>query len=478
MAAERHLVVVGGGIAGLAAAHRAASLRPDVRVTLIEASPRLGGVLQTDRDGDWLIECSADNFITTDPIALQFCREIGVADELIETDARYRRAFVVHNGRPVPIPPGVQLMVPSRLLPVLASPAISWLGKLRLAAEPLIAKRRSTGDESLHDFAVRRLGRPFYEQIVEPLVAGIYTADPRRLSVAAALPQFAAMEREYGSLYRAMRRKAAARNSDSGARYSRFVAPRAGMQRLVDAAAETLPPRSLRVGCAVETIVRRPNGELTVQLANDSPLEVDGVVLALPAFLAASLVSAASPSLSEELSAIEFASSAVVCAGYERSALSRLPEGFGLVVPSVEKRPILAASFSSVKFPGRAPAGSVLIRVFFGGAMNPEIVERDDEELYEIAHRQLVELIGAKRPPTLRRIVRWRRAMPQYHVGHLDRLTRIEQHLAATPGLALAGASYRGVGVPQCIAGGRAAAERLLNQLGDVKEITQAADPS
>ena len=461
------VAVLGGGITGLTAALELNEAEPFVDWKLFDAAPRLGGVLQTvDHDG-YRVELSADNFLTRDPWATDLCRRVGLEDELLETDPARRRALVVCRGRVQRVPSGFVLMSPQKAWPILASPILSLRGKARLAAEPFVPARRDAADESLASFARRRLGTEVYQRLVQPLVAGIYTADPEKLSLRATLPQFLQQEAEHGSLTRAaLKAKRTRERNESGARYSQFVAPRLGMQQLVDAIRDRLPQNR------VETGVRVDNCEPTVggrwRLLDDAGQSLglfDGVVVTLPAKHAAQAVRAANEKLASELASIEYAGASVVCFGVKQEQITRPIDGFGFVVPAIERRRLIAASFASYKFPGRAPDGRVLVRVFVGGALQPELAELDDEQLAMLARQELADLVGLEGEPETTRVVRWPGAMPQYHVGHLDRVERIEALTQDHPGLELAGAAYRGVGIPQCVRSAQSAVERLLSKL-------------
>jgi oxygen-dependent protoporphyrinogen oxidase len=468
---RKRVIVIGGGISGLAAASRLAAIDPTLELTLLEAGDRLGGILETQRRDGYLIERSADNFISQPPWAMDFCRQIGFADQLIPTSDEHRGALVVNRGRLVRVPEGFMLLAPARLWPLVTTPLLSPLGKLRLLCERWVRRRTEDDDESLAAFARRRLGREAFERIVQPLSAGIYTADPEKLSLRATLPRFIEMERRHGSLIRGARIEQAAADAEgqprgSGARYSLFVTPREGMSSLVAAVAQTLPPGTVRLACPVESIAADPAGGWRVGIAgNTQPLACEGLIVATPAAPAARLVQSFDPVLGGELAGIESASTAVVVLAYRRAQIGRSLDGFGFVVPAVEKRRILSGSFSSVKFPGRAPQDTVLIRVFLGGACQSELVDLDDKRLVQIAGEELAELIGAQGAPLWSEVVRWRQAMPQYHLGHSDRVARIEQALERWPALALAGNAYHGVGIPHCIRSGELAADRVAAAL-------------
>jgi protoporphyrinogen/coproporphyrinogen III oxidase len=459
--------VIGGGVSGLAAARRLHELLPAARLRLFEAGPRLGGALDTRRGGGLVLEQGADSFLTREPWAVDLCRELGLTDELLPTSSEHRRALVVCRGRLLPVPEGFVLMQPRSLGGVLRSPVLSWGGKLRVLVESRVRPAKGVHaagyDESVASFATRRLGREAFERLVEPLVGGIYTADASELSLAATFPEFLAAEREKGSLRAAAQVQRTA-DPDSGARYGAFVTLKSGLSTLVDALASSLPADCVRTATPIaEILPREGRGWQVVTAARDAE-EFDGVIVAAPAARTATMLKTADAELATSLGRITAASSAVVTLVYEQAQIARPLDGFGFVVPRIENRAILAASFPSVKFAGRGPSGLVPVRVFLGGALRPEMVDKSDEELTAIAQREMAELIDARGEPRETCLARWREAMPQYQVGHLQIVEAIEQRVNSHRGLELAGNSYRGVGIPQCIRSGRVAAERLARQ--------------
>jgi oxygen-dependent protoporphyrinogen oxidase len=480
MSVEGNIAIVGGGIAGLAAAYRLTELDPTHRIQLFERTHRAGGVLQTVRDGELLIEQSADNFITNVPWGLELCRRLNLEAELLTTDETRRKAFVVHRGKLVQVPPGFLLMAPSRLMPMLTTPLLSMAGKARLLAERLVPPRRSSTDESLASFARRRFGYETFERLIQPLVGGIYTADPETLSMAATLPRFLELERKYGSVTRGMLAEKSDRSEAqaSGARYGLFVAPKGGMAELVKVMLDRLSESAIQYGAEVERVERLNTGKWRITVASRVPdtsrhlaqQEYDAVIVATQAYRTAILLEATSAELAELLGTIPYAGIAIVTLVYRRVDIAHPLDGFGLVVPAVERRNILAASFASNKFPGRAPEDQVLIRVFIGGACQPELADANDERLRAIARTELAELLGIAGEPVRIDIFRWPRSMPQYHVGHVQRVEQIESLAAQFPGLALAGSAYRGVGIPHCIHSGETAAERILQWLSNRPE--------
>ena len=462
------VAVIGGGISGLAAAHRLTELNPAVELSIIEQSQQWGGILQTNQSEGYLLEQSADMFSSRDSSMLDLCKRIGFQDELISTNEQHRRAFVVRRGKLYPVPRGWSLLSPTSLSNVWKSPLLSLRGRWRVSREPHQPVGPAGQDESLASFASRRLGREAYENIVQPLVGGIFTADPEKLSMAATLPQFLAMEQQHGSLVRGGREfsKEQGYDTGSGARYDQFLAPRQGFSSFVEALVNQLPSSSLQDNTRVESLERLEDGSWKLDLSRQGQSEqlvVERLIVATPASQTALLLSQLDAELAADLNEITASSVAIVTLGVKRSQFNHPLDGFGFVVPLVEKRPIIATSFSSIKFAGRAPEGEVLLRTFVGGACQPELLQQSDQQLTELTMDQLGELIGLTGTPRLATCTRWNNKMPQYHLGHVERVERIEQCLAALPGIELAGNAYRGVGLPACVQSGEQAAERLLD---------------
>ncbi len=466
--AGKRIIVIGGGITGLAATYRLLELvqRPPVEVTLLEASDRVGGAIRTIRRDGFLIEAGPDNFVTQKPWALTLAKKLGLNDQLLETRQTHRRAMVVRRGKLLPVPVGFRLMGASHMWPIITSPLFSWSGKLRIAAEPFIPAHRGHTDESLKHFVTRRFGRQMLERLVQPLVGGIYTADPDSLSLRATLPQFLDMESQYGSVWRGMRQQPLqGHQHDGGARYSLFVTFKGGMQTLTDTLSRRIGPAHLRLNTPVEHLRRDPSRQQwQVRLRDDSVLTADGVVVAVPSYRAASMLEDLDRPLARQLSAIKYASSAVVNFVYLRQDVTHRLDAFGFVVPANEHRRILAGTFTSTKYEGRTPDSHVLIRVFLGGALQRQVLDLDDDRLIQTAQDDLSQLLGIRQPPQLAMLHRWPRSMPQYTVGHLDRVDAIEAMTKRLIGLELAGNAYHGVGIPDCIHAGEQASERVLKR--------------
>ncbi len=466
---KTRIAIIGGGIAGLAAAHRVHELSPTTEISLFDSAARLGGVIQTRRQQGFLVESAADNFITTNPSALNLCKRLGIGDEIMATRPSGCGAMVLSRGRLRPVPPGFMVMAPSRLMPMLTTRILSTRGKLRAAMERFTPPRREQTDESLESFASRRFGREVLERLVQPHVGGIYTADPQRLSVAATMPRFLEMEREHGSLLKAMMRQRKTRATRSteergGARYSQFVSLRNGMSSLIRELADSLPDGSIHLRRRVRSVVPNGCGGWSVRIQGDETFweEFDGVIVASPAHQAASVLTTCDRQLATELSQIKYASCAVVSLAYRRDQIDQPIDSFGFVVPLKENRLILSCSFSSLKYSGRAPDGSILMRVFVGGACQRGLLRLPHEELIELAEREIADVLGVKGSPVFRDVTMQTRAMPQYHVGHRQRIERIRRHLDPHESLAIAGSAIDGVGVPGCIESGERASERVV----------------
>lgn len=475
--AAAHVLVIGGGLAGLAAAEAVIDRQGAVpgirnpRVTIVEPSGSMGGVLGTVRQDGWLVERSADCFLAARPEGMALVERLSLHGELVGVDPRVRRALVWHDGRAVPVPRGFRLLAPGSISGILHSSVLSPAGRLRVLAERFVPRRTAGPEESLESFAVRRLGREAFERLVQPLAAGIWTADPARLGMKAACPEFEAMEREQGSLSAGERARlrAGSAGDATGARYGQFVSFLDGMQTLTDRFADHLRSRGVVVRSArAERLARQHDHWQATLAAADGSVEVlaaNAVIVSTRTPTAAVLLAGVDPDLAADLAGIAYAGSAIVSLGFARAEVEHPLDAAGLVVPRTAGRRALAVSFSSSKFPHRAPEGHVLVRVFLGGALDPETLALDDERLVDLALAEAAVLLGTRGRPHLVQVDRWANAMPQYHVGHADRVMRIEGAVARIPRLALAGAAYRGVGIPQVIASGQAAAHKIAQEL-------------
>ncbi len=474
----KRIAVVGAGISGLATAWYLHHGLPDAEIEIFEANSRVGGVIQTLATPDvasspYLIEGGADNFATLIPDAWELVQSMGLESEFISPKNDYRIAQVVHRGRLAPIPNGFSLMQPTRMGAILSTPILSVRGRMRVLGEYMVPRRMREEDESVEAFAVRRLGRECFERLVEPIVGGIFTANAATLSMQAAMPQFVAMERQFGGLIRAAfakrKSQSAAQRSArqaSGARYDQFTAPKRGMTWWLEKLAAPFSER-LRLNTCVREMKRLPDHSWELDWEQTATGETghgvyDAVVLAIPSYAASRLLQGIDTNLANELAAIPFASSAVAVLAVRKEEIRPEAFCFGSIAPSIERRECLAISLSSEKYAGRSPTDTVIARVFMGGALRPELLERSDEELINIAAHEVQQLFGTHSTPTYQSIVRWPRAMPQYLVGHAQRVARIRTLCSAYETLELTGNAYDGVGIPQCVRGAKEAALRVI----------------
>ena len=469
--APRRIAVIGGGLAGLCAANRLAEVchndRSKCEVVVYESSARIGGLVGTKQIAGYTVETGADSFITNKPWAVDLCRRLGIEQRLVPTDARYRRSLVLRRGQPVPVPEGFQLLAPIRISAVLKSPIFSWPGKLRLACEMFVPRARGDDDESLASFVRRRLGNEALDRLVQPLVGGIYTSDPEKLSLRATMPRFIEMERTHGSLIRALRaqqRSGRAEDSHaSGARYGLFATPETGISELIDSLLQHVSRfATVKLETEVRELARHETGGYTLRFSQYPEEHFDAVILAIPAYRAAELVALFARGLADHLNKIEYASTAIVVSGHKLSDIRHPLDAFGLVVPAIEKRKILAVSFTSRKFPKRAPEGCVELRTFVGGAMQPELMQKSDDQIIDLVREELADILGVTWKPDFTVVARWMRSMPQYHVGHEALIAQIDHEISTLPGLALAGHAYHGVGIPDTVHSGETAAEQVL----------------
>lgn len=504
-APERPMVlVVGGGIAGLATARRLALGAPGVGVTVVEAEARLGGKVVTERVDGFTVEGGPDSFLSVKPRGVGLCRELGLEGSLQSPVAANRRTFVLRGGRLHDLPEGLTGLIPTRLGPIARSDLLSPLGKARMALDFVLPPRRARDgddDESLAAFVGRRLGREAYDRLIEPLMAGIYAGNGRELSVAATFPQLRRGELEHGGLIRGVLagKRAGAKASAAllaatpttsvppaptgpggggAAPKPGFLSPIDGTGAIVGALEASLRAAGVRIltGVRVVGLAARRGGigrdlvGYDVTLADGRTLRADAVVLAAPAWAVADLLGEAGggldPAAATQLRAIPHVSSATVSVGYRAADLPHPLGGYGYVVPRAEARPVLACTWTSTKWAHRAPEGRVLLRAFVGRAGQPDPTALDDGELLGLARAEFREVLGLTAEPVLARVFRWPRGMPQYTLGHLDRVAAIEARAAGLPGLAVAGNAYRGVGLPDCIRSGEAAADAVLAALG------------
>lgn len=469
-------VIIGGGISGLATAFYLNEYsRGEMECVVLESSSRWGGKIASAQEGGFLIEGGPDSFLAQKRATLELCRSLGLQSHIVPSNTGSGPStYVWSGGRLKPMPEGMMLMAPTMFLPMLRSHLISWAGKLRMAMEVLIPANRSDDDESLGSFVRRRLGQEVLDKIAGPLMAGIYSADPERLSLRSTFPMFVEMERTNGSLVLGMMRRkkpqqgtskpqqGAAKPQQGAAKpQPMFVSLKGGVQELTDALVKQFQPQGMKLNCRVNS-VSRENGKYCLELSDGSTLTADHVVFTTPAFVTADILDDLDPVLAAQLRGIRYVSTATVSLGFKRSDIHCPLNGFGFIVPATEGRRINACSWSSSKFDNRAPNDSVLMRVFVGGALAEQNAEQDEQSLIQLAREELRIILGITAEPVLAKAYRWRKASPQYEVGHHGRVQEIETLAATHPGIYLSGSGFHGAGIPDCVLRGADTALKIV----------------
>lgn len=478
MTSPATVVIIGGGISGLATAlaltEQAEASGLTLRCTVVEGGTTWGGKIVTHKIGDLIMEAGPDSFLSTKPAGLELVAKLGLTDELINTNETGKKAFVYSGGRLRELPEGLIAITPGQIGPFLKSGLLSFGGVARMGLDFVLPAHRSTVDESLASFIRRRFGRQAFERMMEPLMAGIYAGDAEQMSVRATFPRFVELEQSYGSVLRGM--LAAKKSEGNGAvraaaRRTMFVSLRSGLAALVAALVRRLTAVgvTLRSGTAVESLRVRSHelGRWTydVMLEDGSALSADSLVLASPSFVTAELLRPLTPIAAGLLEMIPYASTATIALAYPASAIGGSVRGFGFVVPRIEQRDLIAATWTSLKWPHRAPADQLLARCYVGGAGRESILTLDDEALVARVRAELKELCGLTAEPTYTEVNRWIKAMPQYRLGHLERVEQAEVALGRYGGVVLTGSAYRGVGIPDCIREGAVAAGKVIRYL-------------
>ncbi|MCS7034151.1 MAG: protoporphyrinogen oxidase [Phycisphaerae bacterium] len=447
------VLVVGGGIAGLAAAWHVSNAGLEVK--LLEASERVGGKLYSEWIDGCLLESGADGFLLRKPSARRLVSELGMDGQVVHAAQLKVSTYVLHRGRPIPLPAGFSLLAPTRWWPFFLSPLLSFGGKLRVAAETILARRSDDADETVADFVRRRFGSELLERVAEPMLSGVFNAPAAQQSIRATFPQFPELERCHGSVIRGLRRRARHALPEAPV----FFSLRDGTEELARMLAERLGSRIIRRARA--TVLDRTIDRFRVKTSDGTAHEADAVILTTPADITASMLTLLAPAAAERLRRIRFAGIGSVYLAYPRDNVSHPLDAYGLVIPAAERRPIDGITFSSSKWPGRAPDGVALLRIFFGGPNTRDAMNLSDSQVVEVARQEAAEILGARGAPNLARVFRWPGGYPQYDLGHVELVDQLERELPS--GVYVAGCCYRGVGVPDCVYGAEQAALRAVD---------------
>ena len=466
----KKIAIIGGGISGLSAAYTLEKARlagSPLEYRLFEAIPRLGGVLLTEHIAGCVVEAGPDSFLTEKSWAVDFCREIGLGDQLITSNDSKRKTYIYLQGQLIPMPDDLAFMVPTKIWPIALSPLFSLNTKMRMAREwfsPSAQNGEHAGepnDESVADFITRHYGREMVDRLADPLLSGVYGGSASQLSVQAVLPRFVEMEAKFGSLGKGM---IAARKKPAGiSARPVFTSLRGGMQQMADAVAEKIPLSSLRTNTLIDSL-HSEGGQWTISTNGESE-RFDAVILAVPAHAAACLVQTLSSDLAEKLREIPYSSSVTVAMGFDQTRLASLPTGFGFLVPRSEGKHIMAVTFVHQKFSGRAPANMGLLRCFLSDTHNDQLLALNEDAIKKIVREELRQILGFDAEPLFTRIFKWKNAMAQYTVGYARRMEKIQRLAAQLPSFALAGNAYYGIGIPDCIRSGQNAAQQVLTAL-------------
>jgi oxygen-dependent protoporphyrinogen oxidase len=485
----KRIIIIGGGVAGLSAAYkvtRAASEGHDLGFVLLEKDQRLGGKIQTEivpdpsEEGQFIVDGGPDCFLTEKRACHRIAKLTGIFDDELPTDDSRKRTWILSRRKLYELPDGVMMFAPTKFVPFATTGLFTWPGKIRMALELFIPPKKVApgefNDETLESFVVRRMGRECLDRLAEPLVGGVHASDPAQMSLAATFPRLLEMEQKYGSLMKGfiaarqkveeMRQKYPAKPGEK--RRTFFTSFEKGMQQLTDRMADAAGRQNIRKGAAVSSLHLIGNNAWRIQLSNGSNIDGDAVIIATEAWAAEPLIRPHDQAIADALANIPTSSSATVSIAFNESEAGFDLNAFGVLCPLIEGRALMAATYSSTKWPGRAPAGKVLLRGFVGGPHNQGILKRPDEELVQTVLAEFQNILGLNpfAKPLFSRVFRWYRGMPQYTLGHLERIELIEDHSARIPGLAFGGGCYRGVGVPNCIESGERAVSKVLGEWG------------
>lgn len=484
-----HIVVIGAGVAGLGAAYklkRAADQGLDITYTVIEKSDRVGGQLWTERAIDvdsgqqYVADGGSDSFLTEKPAVHRVARLLGIDAAITGTNDDNKRTFIVKHGKLVEMPDGIMMFAPTKIVPMATTSLYSWPAKFRMALDVVMPPKKQPDnklvDESVESLVVRRLGRECLDRLAEAIVGGVNGSDPKTMSVLATYPMLLSMEQEHGSLikgFMAQRKKVEAMKKKyppkpGTKRRTFFSSFTNGLGSFTDALADAVGRDKILTGRSADSVKHNDSSTYEVHLSDGTLITCDGVICACEAWVTSQLIGELSPSASKVLDTIPHSSCATIILGYDKHDVTIDERWHGVLTPAIEERKVTGISLISSKWEGRTPDGKLLLRGFVGGPRDPEIVNHSDEELIELVRENYAELLGVpmSAQPTFQQVFRFPRSMPQYTVGHLDRMAELTGYVQDITGVALAGAAYTGVGVPNCLESGEKAVSKVLRDFG------------
>ncbi len=470
----KKIIIIGGGIAGLAAAHRLQeeiSNGADLECVVLEASEQFGGKIATERFDGFVIERGPDSFISQKPAAIELCKKLGLGDRLVGTNQEQTKTYVYTGKKLVTMPDGLSLMIPTKFLPFALTPLFSWPGKMRMALDLIIPKKRGNGDESLASFVRRRMGEEALRKMAEPMLAGIYASDPETMSISSTFPMFVQTEKKYRSLILGMlarkrqmliQKPSQPKSGNNHQPFSLFMTLKNGLGEMVDAVIEKSPDVSFQASAKVGQVTKGGPTAWRVILEDGETIDADGVIFATPAKLSADFLQPIAPKVAELLNQIKYVSTATATLAYRKEGFSHPLNGFGFVVPRTEGRKILACTWTSSKFPHRTPEGYVMLRCFVGGALNEDLAEQDENAIAAMVKKELADLMGIHQEPEICKVFHNKKSNVQYRVGHAGLIDSVQKELQTFPGLFLTGSAYTGIGIPDCIQNGTRTAESAI----------------
>ncbi len=468
----KRVAVIGAGISGLTCALRLDELRKkneiDFEVSIYDSAPRAGGSIETEiRDG-FILEKGPDSFISEKPWVLDLCKKLGIDSKILDTQNENRKVFIAKKDKLISLPEGFYLIAPTRMASLMTTPLFSMLGKIRMASEVFIPRKPSDSDESIASFIRRRFGEEALERVGQPMIAGIYSGDPERLSLSATMPKFMDLERQHGSVIRGLIRNSRQHKLTpkvSGPRYGLFLSFGKGMETLVRAVSQKLPKETLCLNARVKIEGNEASGKWLLSDQNGRKQAFDAVCLSVSAAQAAILIRNVDPAFADKLGELYFESVATLNLAYKKKQIFHALDSFGFVVPAIEKKSLMACTFASQKYPNRSPKGYVLLRAFIGGAFGKEFFEMNDKDLKKMVTNDLGRLLGIVGEPRFYSLARYSKVLPQYAVNHKQWVSQIEESAKNHPGLFLTGASYRGTGITNCVKDAELEADKIYERL-------------